>query len=390
MTTAQTENKLKLGLFGPNLDGGLTATTVERFKLTWQSTTDVAVMADRAGFEVIVPVARWKGLTGKTHYNGINYDPLSWAAGLGPATEQIINFSTIHVTTIHPIVAAKQLTSIDHISGGRAGVNIVCGWFPAEFEMFGTPFMDHDARYEYATEWIEVIRKLWTLDDEFDYDGKYIKIVKGWAQPKPLQHPHPKIMQAGISEVGRRFSAKYADLAFVPNVEPPMWEKDFDRMRANYKDLRRMAHEEFGRHPEVWTSVGVICRPTRKEAEDYFRYCFYEHGDQEVLASIPPEALPPEGSVSNDRRREISHSMLVGFGGLVLLGTPEEIVDQLEQLSDLGLDGVALHWVNYTDELPTFIEEVMPLLEQAGLRHARPGSPGEPATGLRQPMASGI
>lgn len=366
------EHKLKLGLFGVNLDGGLSATSADRYKLSWENTRAVTRMADQAGFEVSVPVARWKGMTGSTHFNGINYDPLSWAAGLASETENIRNFSTIHVTTIHPIVAAKQLTTIDHISGGRAGLNVVCGWFPAEFEMFGTPFLSHEDRYAYAGEWVDAVRLLWTREEEFDFEGRYISIKKGWAQPKPLQQPHPKIMQAGTSGVGRYFAAKYADLAFVPNVEPPMWDQDHDTMRANYADLRRIAREDYGRNPDVWTSVGIICRPTRKEAEDYHHYCFHEKGDMEMVASIPESALPPEGSVTPERREAVRRNMLRGLGGLVIMGSPEEVAEQLKDLHELGLDGIALFFVDYTTELPAFIRDVVPLLEQMGLRNPIP------------------
>jgi dimethylsulfone monooxygenase len=118
---------------------------------------DIAVMADRAGIEALVPVARWKGFGGKTNFNGTCFETYTWAAGLAAATRQAAVFSTSHVPTIHPIVAAKQATTIDHISNGRFALTVVCGGYEPECWMFGTPVMEHDALYAYATEWLEII-----------------------------------------------------------------------------------------------------------------------------------------------------------------------------------------------------------------------------------------
>jgi alkanesulfonate monooxygenase SsuD/methylene tetrahydromethanopterin reductase-like flavin-dependent oxidoreductase (luciferase family) len=116
--------------------------------------------ADCAGFEALVPVARWKGFGGATDFNGTCYETLAWAAGMGALTSHAAIFSTTHVPTIHPIVAAKQCTTVDHLSGGRFALNVVCGWYSQELRMFGLPPMDHDMRYAYAEEWLEVVRKL--------------------------------------------------------------------------------------------------------------------------------------------------------------------------------------------------------------------------------------
>ncbi len=92
-----------------------------------------------------MPVARWKGFGGKTNFNGSNFETYTWAAGLAQATENTAVFTTSHVPTVHPIMAAKQATTVDHISNGRFALNIVCGWFAPELEMFGAPH--HGARH---------------------------------------------------------------------------------------------------------------------------------------------------------------------------------------------------------------------------------------------------
>jgi dimethylsulfone monooxygenase len=159
------DNKLKLGLFGVNVSNGCAITTLEgRHKVTWPTNLAIAQVADRYGYEALVPVARWRGFGGDSNFNGTNFETYTWAAALGQATDDICVLTTSHVPTIHPIVAAKQATTVDHITNGRFALNIVCGWFTPELEMFGVPQMEHDARYDYAAEWIEIMKLLWSRE----------------------------------------------------------------------------------------------------------------------------------------------------------------------------------------------------------------------------------
>ena len=147
-------NRLKLGVFAFN-GGGATMTTVpEQFELTWPNTRDVALEADRAGYEALVPYARWRSFVGPEHRSGRVFETLTWAAALAAQTSYSAVMSTCHVSIVHPLLAAKAGATIDAISGGRFALNIVCGWFEPEIEMFGAPRLDHDARYRYADEWI--------------------------------------------------------------------------------------------------------------------------------------------------------------------------------------------------------------------------------------------
>ncbi|MGH7033759.1 MAG: LLM class flavin-dependent oxidoreductase, partial [Stellaceae bacterium] len=207
-------NKLKLGLFGVNVSNGCAITKAEeRFRATWPETLAIAQAADDFGYEALVPVARWKGFGGETNFNGTNFDTYTWAAGIAQATRQVGVLTTSHVPTVHPVMAAKQAATVDHISGGRFALNIVCGWFAPELEMFGASIMEHDTRYDYAAEWIEIIKLLWTREEEFDYEGRFLRVTKGFSMPKPVQKPFPPLMNAGSSGKGQHFAAKYADMA---------------------------------------------------------------------------------------------------------------------------------------------------------------------------------
>jgi alkanesulfonate monooxygenase SsuD/methylene tetrahydromethanopterin reductase-like flavin-dependent oxidoreductase (luciferase family) len=332
-------------------------------ELTWPNASRIATMADRAGLEAMVPVARWKGFGGTTNFNGVCFETYAWAAGLANVTERAAVFSTSHVPTVHPIMAAKQATTIDHISGGRFALNIVCGWYQPEMEMFGAPIMGHEDRYAYAAEWLEVVRKLWSAEDEFDYEGRFFRVQRGFHQPKPIQRPFPPVMNAGGSPTGQRFAAKYADMAFIF-----LREGDEETVKARVQEYRRMARDEFRREIQVWTSCYVVCRPTEKEARDYLHYYVKEKGDWEAVDTLTRIMGVQAQIASPEVLEAMKFHFIAGWGGYPLIGTAEQIVVEMAKLSRAGLDGCLLSWVNYQTELAQWIEVVLPLMEQAGLR----------------------
>ncbi|MBV9635561.1 MAG: LLM class flavin-dependent oxidoreductase, partial [Methylobacteriaceae bacterium] len=131
-------NPFKLGIFALNADGGLTLTRVpERWPALWSEIVEVARMADAAGLEFILPIARWKGFGGEMNGREWSFETFTFAAALAGVTRRIALFATVHVPMVHPVFAAKALATVDHASNGRAGLNIVCGWNPEEFGMFG-------------------------------------------------------------------------------------------------------------------------------------------------------------------------------------------------------------------------------------------------------------
>jgi len=358
-------NKLKLGIFGANVSNGCAITLAEgALKTSWPNTQAIARLADAAGLEALVPVGRWKGAGGATNFNGSSFEAYTWAAGLGSITNYAALLATSHVSTVHPVVAAKLMTTVDHVTNGRFGVNVVCGggFFTREAPMFGAPRMEHDLAYAYAAEWLDVCRRLWTSETEFDYEGRFFQLRGLFHEPKPIQQPYPAIMNAGTSEVGQRFAAKEADIAFVPLVKGHVKER---------VDSQRASAREFGREIQVWSNAYVVCRPTEKEARDYVHYYVVEKGDWEAADNIMSGGGPSRSPAAIE---ELKFRLVAGWYGYPLVGTPEQIASELEELSSCGLDGCLLSWVNYEAELRQWIDQVLPLLEQAGLR--QPWSPG--------------
>ncbi len=358
------ERKLKLGTFSTNLSGGCAISKIDGvLEADWPSTLRLAQLADQMDFEALVPVGRWKGFGGETNFNGQGFESFSWASAISASTQNSGVFATTHVPTIHPIFAAKMGTTIDHVSRGRFALNVVTGWFKPEIEMFGRGLLDHADRYKMAEEWLLLVKRLWTEEKEFDHDGKFFQIKAGWCMPKPLHKPYPPIMNAGGSETGRHYAAKYCDVAFVV-----FSSHDPDQMRKQVAAYRDLARNEYGREMKVWSYAYCVQGETEKEARDFYKYYVHEQGDWVAAKNLldtlglnaqtlPPEAIEP-----------LKEHFIAGWGGCPLVGTKEQIVDGLKNLSDVGLDGTLLSWPRYIEGMEQFQRETYPLVVQAGLR----------------------
>src|SRR5581483_1194257 len=134
------EQRFKLGLFGINTSGGVTMSSAETtFRLAWEHNAEIARRADALGFEMLLSAGRWKSIAGTSAFKRASFATYAWAAGVAAVTERLMPITTTHLFTIHPVLAAKQAATIDHISGGRYGMNLVMGWNTPEIEMFGSP-----------------------------------------------------------------------------------------------------------------------------------------------------------------------------------------------------------------------------------------------------------
>jgi alkanesulfonate monooxygenase SsuD/methylene tetrahydromethanopterin reductase-like flavin-dependent oxidoreductase (luciferase family) len=357
-------NRLKLGVFGTNGKGGPQTLVPELYQPTWQASVQTSQMADRAGFEAIVAYARWKGyIPGRPdHASGVVLDPFTWAAGIAQATRHSAVFATSHAPTIHPITCAKQCATIDIISGGRFGLNVVGGWNKHELEMFGAPLREHDARYDHLEEWLKVIEMMWTEREEFDFKGRFFEVRRGASMPKPIQQPRPPIMNAGGSDRGVRFACQHADMSFVilRSEDPNVCRRQIDQ----YKRTAR----EFGREVQVWSYCPVVQRDTQQEAEAYLRHYAVEREDRESVDAWSAGLGAQTKIIAPDQLKEFRLRFAAGGGGNILVGTATAIADQLQALSEAGLDGVLCTWVDVADGLKRFTRDVLPELERRGLR----------------------
>jgi len=351
-------NKFKLGVFGTNTSSGagLPIDVPERWVPDWASTVRVTTLADERGLDFTLPVARWKGFGGKVDPAGTSYEPIAWACALLGKTKRIHIFATVHALFIHPVFAAKQFVTADHVGEGRFGLNLVAGWNGNEFEMFGVK-PDMENRYNYAAEWLQCIKRLWSEEGTFDFDGKFFQLKGLRADPGPSGNSRPVVLNAGKSSMGEAFAIDHCDGLF----SSPIQGGDFEVFTRTVADVKKRAAEKGVPYP-IFTPTTIICRRTQKEADDFFNY-LAENTDLEALGNIS-SVRSQAGKKVPTREEAIKR----GFGGFRIVGDADHVAKEFAKLHSVGVDGAAMIFLNQDLELEFFLDEVVPRLERMGLR----------------------
>jgi alkanesulfonate monooxygenase SsuD/methylene tetrahydromethanopterin reductase-like flavin-dependent oxidoreductase (luciferase family) len=368
-------NRLKLGVFGSNWVGLSMTDMPGRLDPTWDATLEIGRLADEAGFEAIVPISRWKSLVADNpqHPTSRCLENFTWASAMAACTRRAAVFVTCHIAVYHPVLAAKQAATVDQIARGRFGINIVAGWNARELGMFGVELLhDHEQRYGQAAEWMDIVRRVWESDEEFDYEGEFYDIRGAFHEPKPAQAPGPVIMNAGSSAEGRDFSARFSDMALVSikNDDPQTTAQTVESYRA-------FAREAHGREVGVWAPAHIVHGDTDAHAQELADE-MNEHGDYELVKTYLKDHVATNST--HGMPDELTRRMILGQGSFPLIGSAETIADRLEMLSEAGVDGLLLTWFDYADGIRRFAAEVQPLLEQRALR--QPDLARRPDAGL--------
>ena len=136
----------------PPLDGG------------WAQNRDAALLAEQEGLDFVMSMGKWRGFGGVTDHWGTSLESVTMMAGIAALTKRVKVWATLHAILHNPVVAAKMIATLDHISGGRAGLNIVAGAYRGEFEQMDAwdESLDHDSRYDLTEEWTHIVKRLWT------------------------------------------------------------------------------------------------------------------------------------------------------------------------------------------------------------------------------------
>jgi len=355
----------KLGLFSPNCSSGLAVTKVpERWSGSWDDNLRLARLCDDVGIDFLLPIARWIGYGGETNFHEGVLDPVTWAAGLLAHTRRLVVFATVHTAFNHPIVVAKQLATVDQIGQGRAGVNIVAGWNKPEYDTFGMDLpQDHDARYALAQEWWDVVREIWTTPGSFDHQGRFFQLQHVEGLPKPFDGLLP-ILNAGSSIQGRAFAARNADFAFTVVGGPEDGATVVDQIVTQ-------ARTEHNRRMGVFTLGHAVCRPDRKEAEEYLHYYADENADWNAVDNLMGLQGLHSQSFTPQMLETFRHRFAAGHGSCPLIGNPDDVADAIEAFARAGFGGMTLAFLDYAGELGYFAQEVLPRLEQRGVRLPR-------------------
>ncbi len=355
------QNGFKLGLFGANCSSGRAINKLpERWSADWQSCKKMAQLADEGGFDFILPIGRWKGYGGPTNFQGTTYETVTWATGLLAVTQKLTVFGTVHAPMFNPLVAAKQMVTADHVGEGRFALNIVVGWNDPEFQMFGQQQREHADRYGYGEEWISAMKQMWSRKEPFDFDSNFLHLHNVVSEPKPWNGETPFIMNAAASDVGRAFAMRHCNGFFTS-----FREFDVGRATEIVKQVK-VDSRALGREIDVYTQGHVVCRPTRKEAQEYFDYFTTEGADFEAIEEILRlKDITRANTPDYEERRKKVPLMNIGYP---IIGSPDDVAEKLGRIHNIGISGIAFSLVNYVTELPLLVEEVLPRLKAMGMR----------------------
>ena len=366
---------LELGVFAPTVgcmppaakrSFVLISGAEQRTDITFAYNRRVAEILERAGLEIFFMAQRGGAGFGPSRFWSTSLDSFTTAAALAAVTERLKIISTVHTAFFHPGVVARIGATLDQISNGRWGLNIVSGWAERDFQMLGLPLREHDERYRLSAEFIEVLEKFWTTD-WFDYRGQYFTIHQGTCEPKPMQRPRPPFYNAGSSPAGRDLTARYCDWYFTGAVTP-------EKVRDEIADIRARA-AAYGRQIRCLTYIFVLCRDSeaqaREEVAEIFAQADYQ-GAREIVESISGQTIGTISSaLGSGSEDEVLRGAVLGMGSGKLIGTPEQVAEGLRGLQEAGLDGVGLTFRHVTEELADFLRNVLPRLEHMGVRQPR-------------------
>jgi FMNH2-dependent dimethyl sulfone monooxygenase len=373
---------LELGVFAPTIGcmppaAGrsfcLISAAEQRTDITFAYNCQVADILERAGLEIFFMAQRMGAGFGQSRFWGTALDSFTTAAALAMVTARLKIIFTVHTALLHPGVVARIGATLDQISGGRWGLNIVSGWATKDFHMLGVPLREHDERYRLSAEFIEVLKKFWT-EDWFDYIGRYFTIRQGVCEPKPIRRPHPPLYNAGSSPAGRDLTARYCDYYFTGAATP-------EQLRAEVADIHQRA-AAYGRQVSCLTYVFVLCRDSEGQAQQEVEEIFAQAdsaGAREFIEALSGQTLGSlrsafgQGSVEDMIQRAI-----LGVGSPII-GTPDQVAEALSRLHEAGVEGVLLAFRHVREELEAFIAQIVPRLEHMGLRQSRGSGEKSPA-----------
>ena len=347
---------LKFAYWVPNVSGGLVVSKLPQ-KTGWdfEANKRYAQTAEQVGFEYALLQTRFIASYGAEN----QLEAASLGSALAAVTEKINLISAVHPGLWHPAVYAKILTTIDNISGGRAAVNVVSGWFKGEFTAFGEHWLEHDERYRRSEEFIEVLKSLWTKE-QTTYRGDFYQISDAPSKPKPVNRNSIPVFQGGNSKAARKMAAKVSDWYFMNG-------NTNTGIREQIEDVSTLAEKE-GREVKFALNGFVIVRDTEQEAIDQLEKIVAEANEDAV--NDFRDAVQQAGASSKEGEGMWADS---SFDDLVqyndgfktgLIGTAEQVADRIIELKQLGVDLILTGFLNYDEELEAFGKKVIPLVRE--------------------------
>ncbi len=346
---------LQFAYWAPNVSGGLVISNLPQ-KTGWsfEDNKRYALIAEEIGFDYVLLQTRFFASYGAEN----QLEASALASALAASTKKINIITAVLPGLWHPGVMAKIISTIDQISNGRAAINIVSGWFKGEFNGYGEPWLDHDERYRRSEEFIEVLRELWTKENT-NYRGDFYRINNAPLKPKPINLP--KIFQGGNSNAAKEMAGRSTDVYFMNGGSLEKIKQQIDEVRALRNENGRV-DIQFG------VNGFVIVRDTEAEAKEVLRDIVENanivavEGFKESVKAAG--AASPEGQGMWAESSFEDHIQYNDGFKTGLIGTAEQVANQIIELKKIGVDIVLTGFLHYEEDLRAFGEKVLPIVRE--------------------------
>jgi pyrimidine oxygenase len=345
---------VELGIFVPiGNNGWIISTNSPQYLPSFELNRSVTLRAEAYGFDFALSMIKLHGFGGKTQFWDHNLESFTLMAALAAITKRIGIYATAATLTLPPAIVARMAATIDSISGGRFGINLVTGWQKAEYSQMGLwPGEAHfKNRYEYLGEYTQIMRELWETGCS-DFKGRFFQMDHCVLSPRPQSQV--KLICAGQSEAGMEFSARYADMNFCI-------AKGTNTPRAIGPTIERLhaATARYGR--EVGAYLLLTCIIDDTDASAMAKWEHYKAGaDEEALAYIAAQSAMDSSPTANVKQ-------IVGGEGAInlnigtFIGSPASVAQMLDELASIpGVKGVLLTLDDFREGLDRFGREVVP------------------------------
>lgn len=353
---SQSTAPIKFAYWVPNVSGGLVVSNIEqRTDWSYEYNIKLAQAAEANGFEYALTQIRFTAGYGAEY----QHESVSFSHALLAKTEKLKVIAAILPGPWKPVLAAKQLATIDYLTQGRIAINVVSGWFKGEFDAIGEPWLEHDQRYARSEEFIRSLKGIWTQDN-FSFDGKYYQFQNYTLKPKPLQQPHIEVFQGGSSRAARDMASRVSDWYFTNGNSVEEIEKQVHDIRSKAKANQHQV--------KIGVNAFIIARDTEQEAQAVLQSIIDQANTEAVHAfgdaTRQAGAASPEGE-GNWAKSTFEDLVQYNDGFKTnLIGTPQQIAERIVALKHVGVDLILSGFLHFIEEVEYFGQHVLPLVRE--------------------------
>ncbi|MEN0072784.1 MAG: pyrimidine utilization protein A [Paracraurococcus sp.] len=350
---------MDIGVFIPiNNNGWIISATSPQYMPSFELNRQVVQKAEGYGFDFALSMIKLHGFGGKTGFWDHGLESFTLMAGLAAVTKRIRLFASTAVLTIPPAIVARMAVTIDSISGGRFGVNIVSGWHKVEYSQMGLWPGDQyfGRRYDYSTEYVRVMKELWETGRS-DLKGEFFQMEDCRLSPAPTAPI--RLVSAGQSDRGMEFAAQYCDYNFAlgEGVNEP--RKCIDVPRRMLAQAAKT-----GRDVGSYILYMVIAEETDEAA--LAKWDLYNQGaDREALAHLLGHAAHDVNTEATSMAAAIQRSPSpINFNMGTLVGSYANVARMLDEAATMpGVKGLMLTFDDFLLGMDKFGQRIQPLMQ---------------------------